>query len=499
MNKSTAFDRYADVVIIGAGHSGLNALVAANNYLIDNEYALIADLRPTVGGQWLDVYSYVRVHQPYQLFTAYDKPWHINRDRWHLATKHEVLDHFQSIVEGEIATHGTQTLFEHRFILHDMINGHVHVVFESVHRPKVRLVVRTKRLIDAVSVSIRTVEPLELSSSRVTPVTPEMLPRIVSECSERHRRTGSRYHFVIIGSGKTATDTVQFLDDSLPAPVCTQSMVAGGGMAFICRDEAFPKTTTARWLSGFTPLDYYAYVANEWDGNNHHELMKELIDCGQIITYVDDPYATMFGLISRKEIEHVKRILADNAVKGRLEDVIDIHDRPTLVMQDGTEMGIPGLDAISGEGFEEIFIVNCTQLLFDRKPERPLLSVNGMMLSPQTALLLPGPTASFITHLWFTGKLKSIEHLFYRIHFPTTAEEKEMFFFRACLASLNNNLVLVDELPFQVLCNDRTSPLKWIPWHRQFMSLLKIKMLRHRLRDKCHKLLGPQMKYYSLK
>lgn len=158
MSASSRFDRYADVVIIGAGYSGLNALVTANNYLSVDQHAVIADVRPSFGGQSLDVYDYVRLHQPYQFYTAYDRPWRLpKKDRWHLASKKEILTHFQSIGNEQIATHGSQTLFDHRYIGHEIVGGdHVHVVFESMRDPNNnrarRVTVRTKRVIDAVSV-----------------------------------------------------------------------------------------------------------------------------------------------------------------------------------------------------------------------------------------------------------------------------------------------------------------------------------------------------------
>lgn len=59
-------------------------------------------------------------------------------------------------------------------------------------------------------------------------------------------------------------------------------MVVRNGMDVFSREEAFPKTRMAQSFTGITPLGYFAYVANESGGNNHYELMKELIDFGQL-------------------------------------------------------------------------------------------------------------------------------------------------------------------------------------------------------------------------
>ena len=44
---------------------------------------------------WVDTYDYVRLHQPHGLFTAGNIKWTLGQDPSHLATKGEVLDHFE--------------------------------------------------------------------------------------------------------------------------------------------------------------------------------------------------------------------------------------------------------------------------------------------------------------------------------------------------------------------------------------------------------------------
>lgn len=277
-------------------------------------------------------------------------------------------------------------------------------------------------------------------------------------------------------------------------------MVAGRGMMFVPIEEMFPKSRAACWLRGFSSLDYYSYAAMEWNGSNHHDVMKDLMDCGYMHSAVDDPHASFFGVVSRNEMNVIKRILGNNVVKGHLQDVAnDIDGTPRLIMQDGTKLNIPGLDSSNNsESVEDIFIVNCTRLLFPRNPERPLMSSNGMMLSPQTALGLPGPTSSCLTHLWFTGKLQVVERSLYRVQYPSTAEEKEAFFCRTGLTVMNNLLVLTDEMPAHVLRRDCMNPQKWVPWNRQMMDFVKAKMIQRKIKEKCDRLLGPDMKYSEL-
>ena len=54
-----------DVVIVGAGIAGLNALFAASQYLSRDQKVILVDRRERVGGMWVDTYDYVRLHQPH--------------------------------------------------------------------------------------------------------------------------------------------------------------------------------------------------------------------------------------------------------------------------------------------------------------------------------------------------------------------------------------------------------------------------------------------------
>ena len=66
-----------DLCIVGAGIAGLNALFAASRYLSRNNKVILIDRRPRAGGMWVDVYPYVRLHQPHPMFTAGNIAWTI--------------------------------------------------------------------------------------------------------------------------------------------------------------------------------------------------------------------------------------------------------------------------------------------------------------------------------------------------------------------------------------------------------------------------------------
>src|ERR1700732_4959510 len=82
----------------GAARAGLNALLPPSRYLSRDQKVILVDRRERVGGMWVDTYPYVRLHQPHPMFTAGNIEWTLGQDRAYLATKGEVLDHFQHCV-----------------------------------------------------------------------------------------------------------------------------------------------------------------------------------------------------------------------------------------------------------------------------------------------------------------------------------------------------------------------------------------------------------------
>jgi monoamine oxidase len=92
--RDVAVER-CEVCIVGAGIAGLNALFVASQYLSRDQKVILIDRRERVGGMWVDTYPYVRLNQPHPMFTAGNIEWSLGRDRSYLATKNEVLDHFE--------------------------------------------------------------------------------------------------------------------------------------------------------------------------------------------------------------------------------------------------------------------------------------------------------------------------------------------------------------------------------------------------------------------
>jgi hypothetical protein len=191
----------ADYLVVGAGAAGM-AFVDA---LIDHAdvKVVMIDRRYAPGGHWLDAYPFVRLHQASAFYgvastvlgdgrmqtTGPEKGLH---DR---ATAAEVSAYYQRVLErmtssGKVDFHpGCDYVGGNRFV--SLLTGKVHELNESC------------RVVDARYLSpdipARTAAPFGVTDARVIPV------------NDLVRITDAPSQFVIVGSGKTATDACIWL------------------------------------------------------------------------------------------------------------------------------------------------------------------------------------------------------------------------------------------------------------------------------------------------
>lgn len=248
-----------DVCIVGAGISGLNALVVATAHLPRSARAVLIDARPRPGGMWVDTYDYVRLHQPHPIFTAGDIPWELDKEPHHLASKTEVLDHLAHCLEVARARIDVDARFGWSYVAHTAHEGVVEVELRAPDGTTQSML--TRRLIKAFGHDVHPKAPLHTSSSRVRSVTPETLDLAAI------RRSGTPVW--IVGGGKTAMDTAHRIVTA--APSCAVHMLAGPGTIFARRETFFPEGVR-RWWTG-TPINTMVReVSDRFDGTNEHEV-----------------------------------------------------------------------------------------------------------------------------------------------------------------------------------------------------------------------------------
>ena len=304
-----------DLCIVGAGYAGVNAYNAAVKYLPVGSTVVVIDPNPQWGGQWLAQYDFVRLHQPYPIFTAGERPWRTNKPSGHLATKTEIISHLQDIVK--LATEETSIdlveLFGYEYTGHASAGGVVEVEAQWCERaatsstaasqaPPARILVRASRLIKALGLRIAIKQPLPVTSTRINSLSP-------GDVLAPHWKSAMRFSdkpIFVIGSGKTAMDAINHLHASGAAFANRICCISGRGMWFIIRDVAFPTEFMARNFTGRTIVDWFIEMIELHDGDNEKQVYAELARQGFFHSAIPDPQNFALGISSRAEIASVR-------------------------------------------------------------------------------------------------------------------------------------------------------------------------------------------------
>ncbi|HEY2717123.1 MAG TPA: hypothetical protein VGI73_12960 [Solirubrobacterales bacterium] len=379
----------SELIVVGAGIAGLNALAVAGRYLSPRDRVVLVDSRPRAGGMWVDTYDFVRLHQPHPIFTAGNIPWQLGEPASHLATRDEVLDHLGHCVDVVRTKVSLEERFGCEYIEHTEAAGVVRV---TVRGPEGRVeTLTTRRLIKAYGNHVLPSSPLSLSSAAVRSTTPEALSGLVAE------RPEDRSPVWIIGSGKTAMDVALMLRRECPGREL--NMVAGSGTMFSRRETFFP-TGPRRWYGGTRINAMLRQVALRFDGTNEQDVARWFAGAYGI-SPAAEPTSFFSGYLSDAECAAV-RTGVRRIETGHLDDVLDTADGPAIVLRDRRSLPIP-----AGS-----WVVNCTGYLArPSRPYEPFVSATGNVLSIQLRSSVTGPFTSFagyhLTHLMFRGKLRA--------------------------------------------------------------------------------------------
>ncbi|UZF56414.1 NAD(P)-binding protein [Gordonia polyisoprenivorans] len=456
---------HADLCIVGAGIGGLNALFAATQYLARDQRVVLVDRRPRAGGMWIDTYAYVRLHQPHRLFTAGDISWEDSRDPAHLATRDEVLDHVDHIVD--VLAQRVTLDERYGWSLQSAVerNG-VRAAFRNASGE--HLVVEAPRLIKAYGFDVRPNPPLTLSSTRVRSVSPNSWDPDSSDPAS----APDAAPVWIVGSGKTATDTAYRLVTSHPGREV--NMVTGRGTFFLSRETMFADGIR-RWFGGKRSNEIGALAAHRFDGTNEAEV-TEWFRAKFGSEPIPDAAHHFLGLLSETERATISAGL-HRVVRDYLVDVHDHNETTELVLRSGNTIEIA-----AGS-----LIVNCTgYLAVHDSPYDPYVSPGGSILSinDRSAVLhLTTYAGYFLTHLMFLDKLGDVP--LYELDMVGLREKGSPAAAYVLLALAQYNLGLIfDAVPLQVFAQAGFNLDRWYPPPRQLTGLAQFIFRHRRQRDR---------------
>jgi hypothetical protein len=444
---------------VGAGLAGLNALFVASRYLSRDQKVILVDSRERVGGMWVDTYPYVRLHQPHGIFTAGNIKWTLGQDRSYLATKGEVLDHFEHCLNAIKERVRVHELFGWTLESHSETDEIVRVSCRSSDG-QLR-VIRAKRLIKAYGFRVTPNDPLEMSSKRVQSVSPDF-------CDMRgDDMRASDTPVWVIGGGKTAMDTAHALITQYPGRAV--NLVAGSGTFFTTRDKFFP-TGARRWWGGRLVGSLGPEVTRRFDGTNESDVWNWHRETyGTWLTPETGNF--LLGVLSESENKTISAGLND-VIMDHFVDAVDRNGSTELVFRSGATKSIePGS-----------WIVNCTGYTLQREyPYEPYVSPTGAVVSIQlrsATLHLTSFMGYFLTHLLFLGKLRELP--LYEFDGQDMRMKSAQAFPYALLTLAQYNLSLIaDSVPARAFLECGLDFDRWYPLPRRMVGTARF-MLTHR-------------------
>jgi hypothetical protein len=439
-----------DVVVLGAGVAGLNALAVASEHVGHEGRVLLVDRRPGPGGMWNDTYDYVRLHQPHASFTAGDIRWTQGHPREHLATKAEVLEHMRHCLDTIAGRTQLATRFGSEYVAHVERDDLVEVTLRDA--TGAASAVTTRRLVKAFGYDVATNSPLRVSSDRVRSISPD----------EQDVRTGAISKDAapvwIIGGGKTGMDTALALLGSQPAR--DVRMLVGGGTAFSIRDEMFP-TGVRRWIGGSRPNQHFTDFSLRFDGTNDADVMAWFLGHGGH-SPVDAPRDFMIGIMSRAEAATIGAGVTE-FVSDHMVDVQDVLTGPQLVLRSGAARPVEN----------GTWLVNCTGYLARHdRPYEPFASPSGRVLTitdRSATTHLTSFAGYFLTHALMRDLLPLPD--LYEVDLVELRQKaKPAWGITAATLTLHNFGVLFDALPSSVFFKSRLDFDRWYPFPRTLVG-----------------------------
>ncbi|MEM1429162.1 MAG: FAD-dependent oxidoreductase [Pseudomonadota bacterium] len=459
-----------DLVVVGAGVAGLNALYAATEYLPSTARALLIDQKHAPGGMWNTAYDYVRLHQPHPMFTVGDMTWDWSKPRDYLARRDEVRDHLARAIGAVSGRINLEVALSRTVASCDEVQTdrgpRARLRFHANDMPEQATTVEATRAIFASGLDYRPAEPLALSSRNVVSI----IPQATLETLAAHPRAP----VCVVGGGKTGMDTVLAVLSQDPSRKVT--LVNGRGTNFLNRTKYIP-TGLARWTSGKLISRFFRDLALQFDGENEDKT----------VAYIRRVYSTdagaanevfLYGLQSEEERRRISAGL-HRTHADYLTDVADSPAGPVMRFRSGPEAEID----------EGSIIVNCTGSFFrqaEMADAHPLLSPGQSVLRihPRDSFhFLTSVAGFFTTHLLYRGLLTGKG--FYSLdHEGLFRTNRNAWVGASSAQAYLNQTLAVKTLPLTLLDRCGLDLDRWYPLPRRMLGL--VQMMAGAKRDVAH-------------
>jgi hypothetical protein len=224
--------------------------------------------------------------------------------------------------------------------------------------------------------------------------------------------------------------------------------------------------------------DYFVQMLQMYNGDNAREVLDEFERRGFFHSAIPGAEAWSLGIAAVEEIDVIRQALRPVEQKIRKAHLLAVVDDPDdegqalLKLRSVADSSISYLPVPRGS-----VLINCTESLGKAAQVgfEPILSDDGLVLSPQTACGFTGPSATMLTHAWYykPGRLEKIWRKLIRVSLELP-KEKFKFGLHALYPLLFNTLTLRLALPPLFSLTDQSSPVNLWPMHRRPLIMLQV-------------------------
>ncbi|MEM9123342.1 MAG: NAD(P)-binding protein [Pseudomonadota bacterium] len=342
----------ADYLIIGAGAQGL----AFADVLVNETDAsvVITDRHARPGGHWNDAYPFVRLHQPSAFYGVNsrtmgdDRIDEVGRNKgmMELASVSEIMAYYDQVMRHTFLPTGRVTYLPQSDYLgegkiRNLVTGEENTV-------------TAKKTVDSTYMKVKvpqvTPPPFKVADG-VDCVPPNALEGL-------YQRQGVYEHFVVVGAGKTALDTILYLMDLGIAPDTLTWIKPRDSWLF---DRAMSQ-----------PDNFYSTLfmqaATVAESESLEEVFERLEGDGGLLRVDRSVKPEMFrcAVISKAELEDLRKV--KNVI--RMGRVTELHPGK-IVLEQGTA-GVPA----------NTLFVNCTADGLESRPAVPVFNGNKITIQP---------------------------------------------------------------------------------------------------------------------
>mmetsp|Transcript_7980 Transcript_7980/g.17116 ORF Transcript_7980/g.17116 Transcript_7980/m.17116 type:complete len:538 (+) Transcript_7980:138-1751(+) len=324
-----------DYLVVGAGA----ASIAFIDTLLTKQpltKIILVDKNPCPGGHWVHAYGFVRLHQPSLLYGVASRqlegnwlklmlgkltlPWH------HRASKDEILKYYDSFIQDKISAGQVQYFpnCQYNFPGAEPTTTHPASEREQIHSfssldgarqcsVKVKNKLINGILGECIIPSLNPVDfPVDQDIQMLT-------PNQIFDC--HHQKTLPNYgekHFVVLGCGKTAMDTVVYLQQSMKVKPSQISWVIPNDVWMLAREGS---ANPWAWPKALLKSDH-----------NAREAGLALERAGGFVRLDPniEPTRFRFPVVGRDEIKFMRKV-EDIIRRGRVTAIRNQENRSVIV------------------------------------------------------------------------------------------------------------------------------------------------------------------------